>query len=184
MSSNKGIIFLSIVAIAAIGMSGASIFLLNTNTQNNDDGILVVGLWEDCERNMDYFPYTNSYNWLIQFSDKIIQNTQYVSMSNSDTNITLLKTGMYRITLTMLLEGIVSSNSYEVNMKMNGATSHYFFQFQSDPDTNNNFVFFSTSVFINISVPVSLIFNTNDFFGYSFSPGGATRNQFSIEYYQ
>ncbi len=69
---------------------------------NNLDTTILVGVWEDLSRNMDYTPFTSNGNWLFEFGDNKLNNTDYISVSNTNTRITLVKSGWYRIHVSVL----------------------------------------------------------------------------------
>jgi len=56
--------------------------------------------------NRDYSGYDQLHTWLFEFTDNNFNNSDYISVSNTNTRITLLKPGWYRIHLSVLLDGI------------------------------------------------------------------------------
>ncbi len=70
-------------------------------------------------------PYEYQNDWLFEFLDNKLNNTDYISVSNTNTRITLLKSGWYRIHLSALLSGISPSSDYYVSLFKDGSMESY-----------------------------------------------------------
>ena len=88
---------------------------------NNLTRIIVVGIWNAFDENQDFAPHTYQNDWLLEFLDNKLNNTDYISVSNTNTRITLLKSGWYRIHLSVLLAGLGPSNIYLITIFKDGA---------------------------------------------------------------
>jgi hypothetical protein len=91
------------------------------NTSNNLTRIIVVGIWNAFDENQDFAPHTYQNDWLLEFLNNKLNNTDYISVSNNNTRITLLKSGWYRIHLSVLLAGLGPSNIYLITIFKDGA---------------------------------------------------------------
>jgi len=88
---------------------------------NNLTRIIVVGIWNAFDENQDFAPHTYQNDWLLEFLNNKLNNTDYISVSNNNTRITLLKSGWYRIHLSVLLAGLGPSNIYLITIFKDGA---------------------------------------------------------------
>ncbi len=109
-----------ILAAGAVGFT--FIVWSSQSTTKSLTQTIVVGIWETLGDNLGFAPYNSQNNWLLEFGDNRLNNTDYISVSNSNTRITLLKSGWYRIHLSILLAGISPSNSYRVRILKDGVT--------------------------------------------------------------
>ena len=92
----------------------------------NLDNTILVGVWEDLSRNTDYTPYTTDRNWLFEFGDNRFNNTEYLNVSNSNTRITILKSGWYKIHLSAILgNDIADGHAYSMRLYKNSVTYSY-----------------------------------------------------------
>jgi len=80
---------------------------------NNLNQTIVVGLWDGLEHNLDFAPYNSQSDWLYEFEYNKLNNTDYISVSNTNTRITLLKP--YYIIKTWLVSN--SSECYIVEYR-------------------------------------------------------------------
>ena len=113
--------------ILAAGAIGFTFVVWNgQNTTNNLTGTIVVGIWDSLEDNQDFAPYNSSNDWLLEFGDNSLNNTDYISVSNTNTRITLLKSGWYRIHLSVLLVGISPASIYTIRLLKDGAIEFFF----------------------------------------------------------
>ena len=87
---------------------------------NNLTRIIVVGIWNAFDENQDFAPHTYQNDWLLEFLNNKLNNTDYISVSNNNTRITLLKSGWYRIHLSVLLSGLGPSNIYLITILKDG----------------------------------------------------------------
>ena len=129
MSERKGaIILISIIAIAALGFSGY-MFVKNEiiaapGTPASDGGLLLVGLWDDLATNKEYAPYDTDAAWLVEFDNNQYNDSNYISVSNSNTNFKLLKEGFYKLTLLLYVNGIAPSGTYWFYLYRNNSINH------------------------------------------------------------
>jgi hypothetical protein len=108
--------------ILAAGAIGFTFVVWNgQNTTNSLTRTNVVGIWDSLADNQDYPPYNLQNDWLLEFGDNSFNNTDYVSVSNTNTRITLLKPGWYRIHLSVLLTGIDPNRNYRIRILKDGA---------------------------------------------------------------
>ena len=113
---------------------------------NNLTGNIAVGIWDNLDENLNYVPHNSQGNWLFEFGDNNLSNTDYISVSNSNTRITLLKSGWYRIHLSVLLEGMSPATWYYIILYKNGVIESYldFYEF-----------FFINIIWKYISIPIN-----------------------------
>ncbi len=112
--------------ILAAGSIGFTYIVWNgQNTSNNLTGTIVVGIWDEIDDNEDYAPYNLNDNWLFEFGAHNLSNTDYISVSNTNTRITLLKAGWYRIHLSVLLGDMDLSADYYITMLKDGDIEFY-----------------------------------------------------------
>lgn len=116
MSRNKGTIIFGIISIIALGLSIYPFF----STQSIDSGHKLVGIWENLDENLDYFPYTLSTDWLVELSDNSYIDSSYITVTNTGTRLTLIKAGWYRIQITMQLFDLTTPYSYILELRKNG----------------------------------------------------------------
>ena len=133
MSKKRGGIFLLwIIAFASLGLSGymffKSEFIGSSESTSPDSGLALVGLWDGLAKNKDYLPYTSDTSWLIEFSDIQFNNSDYISVSYSNTRFKLLKEGYYKITLLLCLEmvNVIVNSVYWIVLYRNSTIEHYF----------------------------------------------------------
>ena len=88
---------------------------------NNLTRIIVVGIWNAFDENQDFAPHTYQNDWLLEFLNNKLNNIDFISVSNTNTRITLLKSGWYRIHLSVLLAGLGPSNIYLITIFKDGA---------------------------------------------------------------
>ncbi len=92
-----------------------------TNDFNSLDKTILVGVWEDLSRNTDYASYNTNRNWLFEFGENRVNNTEYISVSNSNTNITINKSGWYKIHVSAILNDIEDNHAYSMRFYKNSA---------------------------------------------------------------
>ena len=111
---------------------------------------IVVGIWDALDDNLDFAPYNLQNNWLFEFGDNNLNNTDYISVSNTNTRITLLKSGWYRIHISALLGGISPSSNYWVRLLKDGAIESYLdFYATSSNDSSWHYIDLSAFVYSN-----------------------------------
>jgi len=135
--------------ILASGAIGFTFMVWNSqNTTKNLTMTIVVGIWETLGDNLDFVPYNSQNNWLLEFGDNRLNNTDYISVSNSNTRITLLKSGWYRIQLSVLLAGISPSSAYRVRILKDGVIESYFDFYQIAVTIDSNYHYIDSSMFV------------------------------------
>ncbi len=127
MSERKGaIILLWIIAFGSIGLSGY-MFVKNevfSAPGDTDSGLTLMGLWDDLAKNKEFAPYNTDSSWLIEFNNNQFNNSNYISVDNSNTRFKLLKEGFYKITLLLLLYDVDASEVYWAYLIRNGLYDH------------------------------------------------------------
>ena len=108
--------------ILSAGAIGFTFVVWNgQKTTNNLTRTNVVGVWDALNDNQDFAPYNLQRDWLLEFRDSSLNNTDYISVSNTNTRIKLLKSGWYRIHLSVLLVGMSPDRSYRMRILKDGA---------------------------------------------------------------
>ena len=139
-----------------------------------------IGIWNALDDNLDYAPYNLQNDWLFEFGDNKLNNTDYISVSNTNTRITLLKSGWYRIHLSVLLSSISPSSYYRVRLLKDGAIESYldFLATSSTIDSSWHYINSYTFVFSDgtnyIEIEASSTYDT--------APSNDDYNQLTIEY--
>ncbi|MHA1457803.1 MAG: hypothetical protein ACTSR5_17830, partial [Promethearchaeota archaeon] len=126
MSERKGgIILLGIIAFAALGFSGYA-FVKDEffSVTPPDTGLILVGLWDDLATNKDYSPYNTDTSWLIEFDNNQYNDSNYISVKNSNTNFKLLKEGFYKLTILLYVNDLDPSATYWFYLYRNNSINH------------------------------------------------------------
>jgi len=129
MSERKGaMVLVGIIAIAAIGFSGY-MFVKNEifavpGTPASDSGLTLVGLWDDLAKNKDYAPYNTDTSWRLEFDNNQYNDSNYISVSNSNTNFKLLKEGFYKLTILLYAYDLVPGGTYWFYLYRNNSINH------------------------------------------------------------
>jgi len=116
---------------------------LNSLTRN-----IVVGIWDEIDDNLDFAPYNLQADWLFEFGGSSLNNTDYISVSNNNTRITLLKSGWYRIHLSVLLANINPNNGYLITIFKDGATEFYLDNYGTSATNGVSFYDVDSSAFV------------------------------------
>ena len=135
-----------ILAAGAIGF--AFVVWNGQNTTNNLSRTIVVGIWDDIDSNLDYAPYNLQNDWLFEFGDNKLNNTEYISVSNTNTRITLLKSGWYRIHISVLLGGISPSSSYRLELLKDGTIESYLDFYATSSTNDSSWHYIDSSAFV------------------------------------
>ena len=154
--------------------------LSNSTEINNLTRTIVVGIWDALDDNLDYAPYNLQNDWLFEFGDNKLNNTEYISVSNTNTRITLLKSGWYRIHISVLLGGISPSSSYRLELLKDGTIESYldFYATSSTNDSSWHYIDSSAFVYSNGTNFIEI----ETFSTYDSTPSNDDYNQFTIEY--
>ncbi len=143
---------------------------------------VVVGIWEELDDNLDFAPHNTQGNWLFEFGDNTWNNTDYISVSNTNTRITLLKPGWYRIHLSVLIADIGPSNRYWIGILKDGVTEFYIYRYETSATMDAILHYIDSSAFVYSDgtnyIELNGWSNTDDF-----NCGGSEIfDQFKIEY--
>jgi len=121
MSKNSvGFIILGLISIASLGLGGYNFLVTQTFVRPEESGPKLVGIWEALDDNHNYFPYITPSNWLFQLSANSYIDSEYVSVNNSGTRITLMRQGWYRIQISVLLQSLDAPYIYRIDLLKNG----------------------------------------------------------------
>ena len=93
---------------------------------NNSIMTMAVGIWDLLDKNMDYSPHDTSTDWLIEFQNNNLTNSEYISVSNGNTRITLLRSGWYRIHLSIVFTNFFGSSFYITSLLKDGVVDENF----------------------------------------------------------
>ena len=146
----RGGAVLGIIGILlAAGAIGFTFVVWNgQNTSNNLTDANIIGIWDALSDNQDFSPYIWQNNWLLEFRDNSLNNTNYISVSNTNTRITLLKSGWHRIHLSVLLVGISASSIYWIRLLKDGAPEYIFDFYQTTTTIDSIYHTIDSSAFI------------------------------------
>ncbi len=152
---------------------------------NNLTRTIVVGEWDTLDDNYDYAPHNLPDDWLYEFGGNNMNNTDCIAVSNSNTRITLLKSGWYRIHLTARLWDISISSTYKAIILKDGAIEFILDYLKTGAALDNLWHNFDSSAFVYSDgtnyIELNGFSNTDeDFEPY---PGdNQMNNQLTIEY--
>ncbi len=122
MSKNTvGFIFLGIISIAGLILGGYSFLTTQIFVEPEEPRAKLVGIWDGLDDNYNYAPHTTPTNWLFQLLNNSYIDSEYVSVNNSGTCITLLKQGWYKIIISVLLQNLDASDAFQIDLLKNGA---------------------------------------------------------------
>lgn len=122
MSKNTaGFVFLGIISIAGFALGGYSFLTTQIFVEPEEPGPKLVGIWDGLGVTYNYPPYNTTSNWLFQLTQNSYNDSEYVSVNNSGTCITLLKQGWYRIKISILLQNLDPLYGYRIKLLKNGA---------------------------------------------------------------
>jgi len=157
---NSGTALGIIGIILAAGGTGLSFFVWNGQTtlksdlndmENNFNNLtrtIVVGIWDELDRNMDYSPHNLQNNWLTEFGDNKLFSTEHLSLSRSYTRISLLKVGWYRIHLSMMVTDLDANNNYRIYLNKDGVFETSFDYFEVSARDSIEYYCIHSSVFV------------------------------------
>ena len=146
---------------------------------NNLTNYIFVGIWDDLDDNQDFVPYNLLNDWLFEFLENKLNNSDYISVSKNNTRITLLKSGWYRIHLSASLSAISPTKTYYISLFKDGTLESYLDLYYSAADS---------SFYHNIDSSVLVYSNSTNYIeihGYSsdnFQVYINIFNQLTIEY--
>ena len=171
--SSIGIALIGILAVIGFGLSGF-MFLFPAS----DKGLILVGFWEDLDKNTSYSPYNEDYDWLLEYDNNQILNPSYISMSNGDTRFTLLQPGYYKISLSLFfgsMETIILGHVYYVMLQKNGVDDGVLVRIY-EPSGNTGAQFPSIKSELYVYSDGSNYFQIN-----CFDNGGSGADSFTVE---
>ncbi len=144
----KGGTVLGLIGII-LGAGGIAFGFFNMNNQNNNlTQNIVVGIWDSLTDNLDFVPFNTQNFWLFEFGDNKLNNTDYISVSNNNTRITLLKTGWYQIHFNVLLSNIGASESYWTEIYKDGTYEFSLDRHQTSAIIDSSYHYIDSSGFI------------------------------------
>ena len=125
MANNKGSALSIIAFIIGAGGLGIGIFTMITSESEEPN---VVALWETITRSGP------TDDFILSFSSIQLNHSNYFSMSNGNTTITLTRSGWYKFTIRTMLIGLTTTDDYYFNIEKNGAFSNALL-YTSNPPT-------------------------------------------------
>jgi len=177
----KGGTVLGLIGII-LGAGGIAFGFFNMNSQNNNlTQSIVVGIWDGLEDNLDFAPYNSNDDWLIEFEFNKLNNTDYISISNTNTRITLLKAGWYRIHFSVFLNYLNPSTQYYMALLKDGVNIGYI-HFYETPSSGSSYHYIDSSEFVYSDGTNYIEINGYSYTDNDFSIGSDIYNQFKIEY--
>ncbi len=202
MGSGSGTALGIIGIILAAGAIGFAFFVWNgqnttnsnlnseiddlTDTLNNLTGTIFVGKWDALDDNYDYAPHNLTNDWFYEFGSNSLNNTDYIAVSNTNTRITLLKSGWYRIHISVLLWKLNSTDTvFKTMMLKDGVPEFAFNRLQTGFTDDSYWLHFDSSAFVYSNGTNYIEFNgfsnkDNDFEPYT--DPGLDYNRLTIEY--
>ena len=176
--NNKGmVIFLAIISIAGLGLSG---YMFVTDLFSDDsENLKLVALWDNLDENIDTAPYDTYQNFLFEYSDQMVLNTDYITVHNS-TRFSFATMGLYKINLKTVLTGIDATFAYWIILLQDDTQYRHFDRWD---EIDDSYHYTDSSLYINVtnsdSVYGILGYGSVDDFSVSSS---SITNQLSIEY--
>lgn len=190
MSDRKGsIVLLFIIALAALGFSGYLVvdkfFLTPEPEELTGDGLILVGLWNDLEENLDYAPWDSGTNWLAEFPDNLYNDSNHISVSSNYTRFQLLQKGFYKITVLLLFYGLdsLSDTIYWAVLLRNSTIEGYFERIAIPANPITAYYIVQASFYVESTGLDNFAINCYSN-GDSFSLSSSGTNQLAIEYAQ
>jgi hypothetical protein len=152
MANNKvAVVILAIIALAAAGFSGYvfTTDLLSKNEVVDYGNIKSVAYWDTLSKNIVNNPsHSSDDDFLVAFSNPFLLDTSYVNIIN-ETRFTLPKTGLYKITLNVLWNGLDDGEPYYIILLRNNSNYQYFDYFETRTPTVSPYKYTFSSVFVN-----------------------------------
>lgn len=181
--AKSGIIILIIISLTGLGLGGYTfIRTLAPPLVVENQRLILVGVWDALDDNLDFTPHDFTNNWLLEYGDNKIYNSKYISISNTNTRITLVKSGWYRLHLSIVLGSIDTSSTYWMELLKNGALEFSMDRHQTSADLESTFHVIDSSVFVYSNGADYFEFNGISNPDTAFSPGINSYNQMTIEY--
>jgi len=180
--TTAGLVILGIISITGLGLGGFAYYKTLVSPQIvENQGLILVGIWDELDYNTDFPPYTFPSYWLLELGGNILNNSDYVSVTNNNTRFTLREPGWYRIQLTMMLSSIDASQMYWINVLKNGVLEFTLLYHETSAAPESDYFTFDSSVFVQ-SNGTTYFEIMGDSFGDPFYPGSQVYNQLTIEF--
>ena len=109
----RNVIPIIAVLIGASGLGMGVYSIMNQNQQNSLNNNLLA-VWEEI--------YGGGSNFYIEFSDNQINTTEFFSMSDGNTSITLTQSGWYKFSFNIIFIGLITPETYQLVAEKNGGT--------------------------------------------------------------
>jgi len=187
MSDRKGsIVLLFIIAIGALGFSGYLAFdKFFLTPEPTDEGLILVGLWNNLVKNTDFAPWNNDANWLAEFPDNLYNDSNHISVNSSNTSFKLLQKGFYKISVVLTFNGLDSPSDaiYWSVLLRNSSNYGYFERIGVPANPPSSYYMFQTSFYVESTGLDNFAINCYSS-GDSFILSSAGTNQLAIEYVQ
>lgn len=180
--SNTGaVIFLAILAVAGLGLSGY-MFTMDLLSKNEEFGNLkLVALWDYLEANFDTPTHATTSNFLVAYDEQVVLDTKYVNVVN-ETRFLLPTSGIYKINLNVLLNPVTAGEVYWVVLLANNTFLEDFERVGIENPATTPFWYAKGSVYVNVTGGIDTYYQIN-VYGTPTGIGTAENfNQLSIEY--
>ncbi len=144
-------VLLGIIAIGGLSLSGYMFMryeFLSPITPTNDSGLILVGLWNNLNMNLDYTPYDSLNNFLLEFYESPFNDSTYVSVSNGNTRFVLKQAGFYKITLNLQFAGISPSSVYKMYLRRNGVIEREFERIAISANPKDDVYYTESSLYV------------------------------------
>ena len=155
------------------------------NEFNNLSRTVAVGEWVGLVDNYDYAPHNLTNDWLFHFGVNNLNNTDYISVSNNNTRITLTKSGWYRIHLSVLYWFISPNFLYKTSILKDGAIEFVLDRLVTNSTIDSYWHQIDSSAFVYCDginyIELNGFSNGDDDFG-PYTDAAHNYNQLTIEY--
>lgn len=132
MSKNTlGFIIIGIISIAGLGLGSYTFLKTQIFVEPEETFPKLVGFWDELYDNQDYAPYNTTSSWLFQLLNNTYNDSEYISINNSNTCVSLKRQGIYRIQMTVLLSDLDIDEDYWLILLKNGETFLYLTYFEN-----------------------------------------------------
>ncbi len=112
MADRKGIGLFMVAIIVSVVAAGIGVYsIMNQNQQNSLNNNLLA-VWEDISG--------VGGNFYLEFSNNQLNTTEFYTMSEGNTSITLTQSGWYKFSFNILISGLVSPETYQLVAEKNG----------------------------------------------------------------
>ncbi len=143
-----GMILLGIIALAGLGLSGYMFLKYEFLSPTKDSGLILVGLWDNLNENLDYTPHDSTSDFLVELNASPFNDSAYVSVSHGNTRFVLKKAGFYKITLNILFQAIGASYLYLVYLLRNSDINRTFARIAISANPDDTWYYLQASQYI------------------------------------